>query len=216
MKSTSNPKQLIVEGPVDLFSVVGLVSAHVEWPKKELLWPVFIQIGNGAEEILKEGLIALYLKGPVVKTFGIMLDADTKPRGRYQSIRHRCAPFFPDMPTDLPSDGLVTENDKQQRLGVWIMPDNSSDGGLETFLKYLVPEPEGPAWKHAEASVATAMKLGCSCAKCHIEKANLYTWLAWQETPGQSPGVSLTKKILDPHSASAAPFVAWFKRLYQL
>ena len=201
---------------MDLFSIVGLVSAHVNWPKEELRWPVFIHIGNGAEEILKDGVIALYLKGPVVKTLGIMLDADTKPKGRYQSIRHRCVQFFPKMPPDLPSDGLVIENDKQQRLGVWIMPDNASDGGLETFLKHLVPDPKGATWKHAEESVSTARKLGCSCADCHIEKANLYTWLAWQEPPGQSPGVSLTKKILDPQSTSAATFVAWFKRLYQL
>jgi hypothetical protein len=214
---SSNPNQLIVEGWDDLFSVVGLMSAHVAWPVGKTSAPVFIQMGNGAEEILKEGFLSTFLKSGAVKTLGVMLDADTKPRGRYESIRSFCLPFFPSMPAALPKDGLVIDNAAEgKRMGVWIMPDNSSDGSLETFLKFLVPNRLEPIWAHAVESAKVAKRIGCECRDGHMEKANLYTWLAWQDPPGQKPGESLTKKVLDPHAVSAATFVAWFKRLYAL
>jgi hypothetical protein len=49
-----------------------------------------------------------------------------------------------------------------------------------------------------------------------MDKANLYTWLAWQDEPGQTPGHALTRKILDPSSPSALSFVKWFMALYSL
>jgi hypothetical protein len=210
----------VVEGQDDLFAVVGLMRAHVDWPEgpeSKTLAPVFIHNGNGAAEILKkEGLLTVFLKSPDLRTGGIVLDADTKPRGRYESVRKLCIGMFPELPAELPLDGLVVENADKKRLGVWIMPDNSSDGSLETFLKWLVPAPRDPAWNHAEQSVKAARGMGCGCRESHIEKANLYTWLSWQDPPGQAPGVALTRKILDPQNANAAAFVAWFVKLYKL
>lgn len=207
---------MIVEGADDRHSVVGLLKAHVDWPKPEHAWPVHIHMGNGAEEILSDGVLLTYLKGSTVKNFGIMLDADTKPRGRYAAVRKICLELFPNLPADLPAEGVVVANVDGQRLGVWIMPDNAADGSLETFLKYLVPADGKKLWEHAEKSVGDATTLGASFTPAHREKAVLYTWLAWQEPPGQAPGICLTKKILDPHSATAASFVAWFINLYEL
>jgi hypothetical protein len=145
-----------------------------------------------------------------------MLDADTKPRGRYDSVRNLCLSVFPDLPADLPNTGLIIDNDEGQRFGVWIMPDNSSEGSLETFLKYLVRDEAKPVWEHGVQSVTKAKEMGAACRDCHDEKANLYTWLAWQDPPGQYPGRALTKRVLDPNSPSAASFVTWFRELYQL
>jgi hypothetical protein len=110
---------------------------------------------------------------------------------------------------------LVAEHE-DKRFGVWIMPDNSSAGSLETFLRHLVPDESEPIWQHALGSVTEAKRLGAQCRDVHDAKANLYTWLAWHNPPGQSPGIALTKKALDPHSPSAASFVQWFRRLYAL
>jgi hypothetical protein len=96
------------------------------------------------------------------------------------------------------------------------MPDNTSQGDLETFLRYLVPDRQEPLWKQACDSVIAAVSSGANCRDSHIAKANLYTWLAWQDPPGQSPGFALTRKILDPQSQYAGPFVKWFRELYRL
>ena len=96
------------------------------------------------------------------------------------------------------------------------MPDNSSEGTLEVFLRYMVPAESSSVWDHAIRSTASAKELGAPYRDCHCPKANLYTWLAWQDEPAQRPGEALTKKILDPHAPSAVAFVKWFRDLYQL
>ncbi len=96
------------------------------------------------------------------------------------------------------------------------MPDNVSPGTLETFLHTLVPPESASLWAHARRAVASAKKRGALCREVHLPKAELYTWLSWADPPGQSPGLALTKRVLDPHLPSAQPFVAWFKRLYNL
>jgi hypothetical protein len=216
VRNTRNPNQMIVEGWDDAHSVVGLMKHHVDWPREEHLWPVHIHMGNGAEEILKDGVLTTYLRGSTVKIFGVMLDADAKPGGRYDSIRNLCAAIFPNLPKNLAKDGIVVENSAGQRFGVWIMPDNATEGCLENFLKLLVPVECKPVWDHAEDSLKNAKRLGCNLAGNDFVKAVLYTWLAWQETPGQSPGIALTKKVLDPTNPAATSFVDWFRKLYQL
>lgn len=220
MAGKDNPKQLIVEGHDDLHSVCGLMRAHIGWPapgpKSADESPVFITAGGGAEKILEKGYILAKLKEPTIQILGIMLDADADPQGRYQSIRNQCVDVFPKLPKTITDSGVISANDDPKRIGIWIMPDNLVAGSVELFLQYLVPNDSENTWKHAVSSVETARSMGAGCRDQHIPKANLYTWLAWHDPPGQSPGIALTKKILDPHSASAKPFVEWFKKLYEL
>jgi hypothetical protein len=207
---------MIVEGYDDVHSVVSLMRPFVEWPKEEPGWPVHIHMGNGAEDILSEGVLITYLKSSNVKTFGIMLDADAKARGRYGSIRNICKEMFPNLPHDLPVDGVVVDNSENGRLGVWIMPDNSSSGSTETFLRCLLPEKSRALWQHAEASLKKAVELGAVVTANNWDKACLRTWLAWQDPPDLTPGIAIRKKLLDPNCAATASFVAWFKKLYGL
>lgn len=192
------------------------MASRIDWPDGKDKAPVFLRMENGAEEILKDGLLSTYIKSAVVKTLGVMLDADTAPVSRYESIRNRCSSFFPAMPNSLPPGGLIVANDDGKRLGVWIMPDNSSAGSLETFLRYLVPNLSEPIWKSAVDAVTRAKELGCPCRDAHLAKAHLYTWLAWQDPPNQNPGHALTQKVLDPHNGYANAFVTWFRQLYEI
>jgi hypothetical protein len=209
-------KVLIVEGVDDKHSVIGLMKSHVDWPKEKSKWPVFVELGNSAPEILAPAFLTTHFKEAGVTTVGIMLDADANPAGRYQSIRNTSSKFFPDLPEIMPAGGLVSKNLGGMRMGVWIMPDNLAEGCLETFLRYLVPNSEELIWKHAVDSVQFAKARGAACPDKDIPKSNLYTWLAWQNPPGQQPGLALTKHILDPKSTYAQPFVKWFRALYEL
>lgn len=188
---------------------------HVDWPEKPKELPVYISLGGGAEDILTPGFLTAKIKEASTRILGVMFDADTNPKGRYSRARDRCLSLFPDLPEELPAEGLIAEHD-EKRLGIWIMPDNVSEGSLETFLRYLVPDASAEVWRHAVDSVRQATQKGAPCRDCHYDKADLYTWLAWQDPPGYSPGMALTKKILDPHGQTAAAFVKWFSTLYQL
>jgi hypothetical protein len=206
---------LVVEGEDDKFAVAELMGAHINWPKDKAKAPVWIEVVGSADEILDVEYMTASLKQSGLVAMGVMLDADLKGAARYNRLRRICLGEFPGFPAQLPSTGLAVDNG-QKRLGVWIMPDNSSEGYLETFLKNLIPDQSGALWNLAKESVGAARTMGATCRDSQVDRANLYTWLAWQDPPGQSPGRALTKKILDPHSASAAGFVDWFRTLYGL
>jgi hypothetical protein len=209
-------KILIVEGADDKHSVIGLMKSHTNWPEKRTGWPVWIEVGNSVDQILEPGYLTTEIKASNARIIGVMLDADTQARGRYQRIQQLCATLFPDLPAHISPGGLITDNGDDKRFGLWLMPDNTGEGALETFLRYLVPSQKEALWKRACGCVVDAISAGAECRGSHVPKASLYTWLAWQDPPGQSPGLALTRKILDPDSEYAEPFVDWFKRLYRL
>jgi hypothetical protein len=210
-------KQLLVEGEDDKAVVIHLMRNHgVDWPSIDSQWPVTIHASGSVEKIIATDYIPVKLKESELEILGVMLDADDKFEARWARVRTLAVPFFPCIERDLPADGLVIENDDGKRLGVWIMPDCSSCGMIETFLRHLVPDDAPELWDHAQAAFSRAKELGCPCHDVHVDKAHIHTWLAWQHPPGERLGLALTKRILDPSAPSAAPFVRWFKRLYRL
>jgi hypothetical protein len=209
------PNVLIVEGEDDKYCVVELMAAHIPWPDDKLKAPVHISAGNGVQEILADDLLSTYLKSSPVKRLGVMIDADANAAGRFQRLRDLCLPSFPNLPAALPAEGLVVEHDGK-KLGFWIMPDNAAAGYLEGFLRHLVPDQQDELWKHAVSSVKEAQELKAPLTAAQIDKANLHTWLAWQDPPGQTFGRALLRKSLDPTCKYAEPFVAWFRKLFDL
>lgn len=207
------PKRLVVEGHDDRMSVLSIARSRLQWLEPG---PVWIDLGGGAEEILNPAYLTTLLKTRELRVTGIMFDADAWPENRYQAIRKTCSEFFPDLPRNMPTSGLIVQNQEGKRFGLWIMPDNSSNGDLELFLRYLVPQDCEPVWKFAVECVASAKAVGAPYTNLQVRKANLYTWLAWQEPPGQSPGTAITRKILDPRANAATDFIKWFRDLYEL
>jgi len=211
------PKQLIVEGQDDRQSVVEFMRVHIPgWPQRGKEGaPVRIRLGNSASEILATGYLEASLKSSPLKILGVMLDADggTKPEERYSSFRQQCESMFPRLPKQMPTDGLAADNG-EKKLGLWIMPDNTSEGGLEAFLKHFVPPESNGLWNHAVKCCVEARTLGASYRESHVDKANMYSFLAWQDPPGQSPGNAISRRVLDPYSPTATSFLAWFRTLY--
>lgn len=210
------PKRLIVEGSDDLHSVVGLMRAHIDWPPEARLWPVYIENGLSAEEILADGFLTAKLKASDTMVLGVLFDADTNPAGRYSRFRNRMSPIFPNLPAIIPEEGLIAEASDQKRIGLWIMPDNRREGDLETFLQLMVLQRADAIWQLSTRAVSEARSIGAPCRDCHVTKANIYTFLAWHDPPGQHPGMAITQKVLDPHAESAVPFARWFRTLYGL
>ncbi len=99
---------------------------------------------------------------------------------------------------------------------MWIMPDNRLSGMLETFLAYLVPTASQSLWTYATEAVAEAKTLGAPYRDVHIDKAKIYTWLAWQAPPGRQLHNAIMERILDPQSPYASGCVDWFRVLYDL
>lgn len=208
---------LIVEGPDDKHSVIGLMKGHIEWPEDHKAWPVFVEEGKSVDEILRAGYLATELKASNVRTMGVVLDADDHAAGRYQRLRDLLLPIFPTLPPELPVEGLIVESlEDGKRFGAWIMPDNRSVGSMETFLERLVPASSANLFVHARQSSSDARTIGAPYRDVDQTRALIYTWLAWQDPPGQSPGIALTKSTFDRNLPASSTFVTWFRELYQL
>jgi hypothetical protein len=86
---------------------------------------------------------------------------------------------------------------------------------LETLL--LAIRKDDPAiWNHVASAVTEAKAAGAPFRDAHRDKAELHTWLAWQDPPGQALGTAAKAHHFDVRSASFAPFVAWFRRLFDV
>ena len=176
--------------------------------------------GGGDTNIVDAAVISNELNVAKREILGLIVDADNSCASRWQSIRDACINFIPDLPKDIPVQGLVhnsiKKNGKSVRFGVWIMPDNKAEGMLETFLSYLVKDESEALWQYSKEVVFKAKVKGANYKPTHVDKANIHTWLAWQDEPGNQIHIAVKQKILDPQHRKAQNFVNWFKTLYFL
>ncbi|MDR3555227.1 MAG: hypothetical protein P4L55_10770 [Syntrophobacteraceae bacterium] len=149
---------------------------------------------------------------------GLIVDADIDIASRWQAVRGRLMgagyesvpgqPFDDGTILDPPTDKLLP------RLGIWIMPDNRSDGILEDFLRFLVPARGAKLLGHVESCVAAIPDGQRLFGPLAEPKAIVHTWLAWQKEPGKPLGTAITARYLDPEVPEVDTLVNWLKRLY--
>jgi hypothetical protein len=211
-----HPNVLLVEGKQDLRVIPELMEANgINWGtrKKPV---VFIRDYDDYQNLIDPDIISTELQASGLSALGIMLDADENPLQRWQSIRNSCLRSISDLPESLPEEGLIHGTPDRIRFGVWLMPDNKMGGMLETFLSYMIPTGNEILWEFAQEAAQSAQSKGASFIESHFDKANIYTWLAWQHPPGRQLHQAVIEKILHPSHPNAQPFVSWFKGLYQL
>lgn len=212
-------KRLLVEGHDDLYAIAELMGHYVHWPDKKSEAPVIIEPLGGWSSLLDEDAITLRIKSRETEILGVVIDANNDFAGRWNRLRQlcgKCEPPFDGIPDQIPKEGLISTNADNKRLGIWIMPDNSNRGMIETFMQFLVPAAEQQIYTHSVAATAAAVKLGARCNPKDSDKSHIYAWLAWQDPPGQSMGTALVQKLLDARAPYAAAFVKWFRELFEL
>lgn len=209
--SESSPYQLIVEGRDDLHSVVHLLRRHgFDWEDPRTERP-YIASRDGIEEVLR--IIPVAAKGSYER-LGVVLDADSAVADRWHQIRERLRQAGLDAPTVPDPAGTVVGGLRPgSRVGIWLMPDNTSPGRLEDFLARLVP-PDDRCWDYADEVTSEARRRGASCKQGDHVKSVIHTWLAWQETPGLPFGVALRAQVFRHDGEDAIKFVRWFRRLF--
>lgn len=209
-------KVLLVEGKQDVRVIPELIEANgIDWgTKKNPI--VYIRDYDGYQKLVDPDVIATELQASGLSALGIMIDADDNPRGRWQSIRSASLKSIPDIPETLPEGGLIHTAPNGIKFGVWIMPDNQMRGMLETFLTYMLPDGNELLWQFAQEVAREAKSKGAVFTDTNFDKANIYTWLAWQNPPGRQLHQAIMERILNPKHSKAQGFVNWFKALYSL
>jgi hypothetical protein len=220
MAKSPHPRQLLVEGKDEQRAIPHLIEAcGITWGEanERDRWPAEVVEFDGIENLLKPGVIEAQLKSPGLTALGILLDANSDPRGRWARVRARAEKAFPGLPAELPPDGLVTQNADGLRFGTWLMPDCSSPGMLETFLAYFVHDPTAGLWPFVVAHCADAKTIHAApYSDAHRDKALIHAWLALQDPPGQPLHAAIVQNILRPTSPHADRFIRWFRDLFQV
>jgi hypothetical protein len=181
----SHSKVLLVEGKQDLRVIPELIEANgVPWgTKKNPI--VFIRDYDGYPNLVNSDVLKTEFQASGLTSLGIVIDADENASQRWTSLRNAASHLIPDLPISLPGNGLIHNTAKGVAFGVWIMPDNKTSGMLETFLSYLIRDDCLDIWNLAKTSAAAAQESGAAFSDSHKIKAEIYTWLAWQDPPGR-------------------------------
>jgi hypothetical protein len=171
---------------------------------------------GGIDNVLKATQLNLIAGSSAVERIGIVIDADEDLNARWQSVASILGKAgYKNLPALPNSDGTIIKQDFLPTFGVWIMPDNKIERGyLETFLTFLVPD-NNKSWQHAKISVdALEEKPFIKTNVDHTTKAEIHTFLAWQEEPGKPFGQAITAKYLQADNPQCKKFVEWLKYLF--
>lgn len=162
------------------------------------------------------GTLDVELLASELERIGIIIDADVDTTTRWQSLTdilrnsgYSTIPTLPDI------NGTIIAENGRPMVGIWIMPDNTIPGMLEHFIEFLIP-PSDTLWNKAIQCVDEIPNDEHLFPTQHIIKAQIHTWLAWQEEPGSPLGLAVTRRYLDANAPHAQKLVAWIRRLFDL
>lgn len=158
--------------------------------------------------------IPIRFKQSGIDTLGILIDADTEVNARWASIKRLLTVQGFTVPNNLPSTGLVLQNENKIKAGVWIMPNNNINGMLEDFISFLVPKDDKllPI-VHSTLNDIEEKKLN-KYASNHKSKAVIHSWLSWQEDPGTPMGLGITKRYLTTDEVTCSLLIKWLDNLF--
>ncbi|MBF0213247.1 MAG: hypothetical protein HQM00_06745 [Magnetococcales bacterium] len=199
---------LLVEGDNDCHVVIALCK-HFNKPETFTVDPC-----GGDMAVLKKA-DALLREAPMKQAIGLMLDADDQAArdSRWEIIQKIMDLSEYDLSQGPLPEGTILTAPGKPKLGIWIMPDNSGPGRLEDFLMKMA-RPE--ALEQARLCVTMAVEKELTTFKpTHRAKAELHTYLAWQDEPGTPMGRSITRHALQPgNTPTARIFADWLTRLF--
>ena len=214
-------KKLLVEGLNDAIVIGTLCKSHGFWvqhkeyrdrekpPEASFLFECKNKLS--IEQLLDQ--MDVEIDESDLDMMGIVVDADTNLAARWQSLSdrlHKCGYLpLPDVPDP---QGTIIQRENGPTVGIWVMPDNQINGMLENFIALLIPDGDA-LWPYAQECV-NGIAAEQRPFRSHIAKANIHTWLAWQETPGKPLGSAINARYLRPDAPQALVFIEWIKRLF--
>lgn len=112
------------------------------------------------------------------------------------------------------TQGLVFQhNDGLADIGVWVMPDNAGDGMLEDWIKQSIHPQEASLMSHASLAI-DQIPGGPKFKPLRRSKAEVATWLSWQESPDHGLWQAAEADLLDENAPLLSGFKDWLGRVF--
>ena len=202
---------LVVEGRSDEHAVLHLCMAAQ---------PGFEKAFDRHDAKSFEGVLRIvrgYVNQQGMIAVGFVVDADSTPEEHWRQVINSIAAAnsFIQLPINPDPNGTIIPGDPSigsPRIGIWVMPDNASDGELEDFVERMIPVGD-LVWPRAQSYISgipTPRKFDHS----KITKAEVHAWLAARKFPGLI-GVAIREGDLDTSGQLAQTFLRWLSRLFR-
>lgn len=216
VKKSKKNAHLLVEGHNDLHVISHLCQAHKVAETFDILTPRKSgRVASGDVQVLQNLRVQLLAKGK--KAIGVVLDADDNLASRWQQVSQIMAKFGYVVPPQPDATGTIISApyEHQAQVGIWLMPNNQTEGNLEDFIRSLIP-PHDQLQPYADDVLDRIEAAGLNKYKYKRSKAFIHTWLAWQKEPAKPLGQAITARYLDANAPYAQQLIAWIRRVFQL
>lgn len=111
--------------------------------------------------------------------------------------------------------GLIfVHDDGLPDVGLWIMPNNFDNGFLEDFIKKSLQGAEKSLFDLAAKAVDKLPEPRKFKAH-HLSKAQIATYMAWQEAPGQGMHGAIGANLLQFDKGVSKDFIVWLKQVFK-
>lgn len=108
---------------------------------------------------------------------------------------------------------LFAHNDGLHDIGAWIMPNNADEGALEHWIQINLHPNERVLMQHAQTSM-DHIPNGPKFKAARRVKAEVATWLAWQETPDHGLWQAARHGLLDETAPQMQGLRAWLESVF--
>jgi hypothetical protein len=204
-------KVLLVEGVNDKHVLIHLCT------NLNILQPFKIKPKEGISNLLYT--LPVEIKESGIEILGVIIDANSDMKARWQAIHNHLEeagyqdiPALPD-PAGTILEAPIDTTSLLPRVGIWIMPDNQSNGILEDFLLSLVPD-DSILYQHVEKSIGSIPDEERRFSESAEPKAKIHTWLAWQENPGLRMGTAIDARAFILDDPRVERLMTWLKELF--
>ena len=205
------------QSPSKLLLVESIDDQHVVQSVYERCYrrqPPFSISNRGSWEAVRAAISPEIKVGGRI-ALGILVDANDYPTQRWQAIAERVEQAITEVDghaaaLGADADPMGTVVGTGLRVGIWLMPNNGSDGELEDFIKELIPSGD-PVWPESEQYIAGIPEAARQFLPNKVQRAKVHAWLAARKEPrrmGEAIG------DLDATAPLAKQLSAWLGRLF--
>ena len=202
----NNDRVLLVEGQDDEHVVQHLCLRSQSMP------PFHIENKFNVDKLLDS--IKQEVRVPGRKAVGILVDANDRLESRWQAVTDRLEQAGLKVPHSPELAGTIIDGTtRTPRVGIWLMPDNTSPGELENFVSKMIPN-DDPVWPRSQSYIDGIPKSDRKFTEKKVPRAKVHAWLATRGEP-RKMGVAIKARDLHVDGTLSTTFANWLRQLFE-